>query len=135
MSETGNVGILVGGGPAPGINGVIAAVTIEARNKGCKVYGIYDGYKWLVKGDFDLLEKNIKELRIKDISRIHFDGGSILHTSRTNPKNVKNGPQNCVTLLKKLGIKYMVTIGGDDTAYGASLIAQEAGGEGEGGIL
>jgi 6-phosphofructokinase 1 len=129
MSEIGNVGILVGGGPAPGINGVIAAVTIEARNNGCKVYGIYDGYKWLVNGNYDLLQKNIRELHIKDISRTHFDGGSILHTSRTNPKNVKNGPQNCVNLLKKLGIKYMVTIGGDDTAYGASLIAKAAKGE------
>ncbi len=125
-SLSGNFGILVGGGPAPGINGVIAAVTIEARKKGYKVYGINDGYKWLVKGDFELLKNNIRELHIKDVSRIHFDGGSILYTSRTNPKNLKEGPRNCVKLLHELGIKYMVTIGGDDTAYGASLIAKEA---------
>ena len=128
-SLSGNFGILVGGGPAPGINGVIAAVTIEARKKGHKVYGINDGYKWLVKGDFELLQDNIRQLHIKDVSRIHFDGGSILYTSRTNPKNMKEGPRNCVQMLKKLGITYMVTIGGDDTAYGASLIAKEAKGE------
>ncbi|MFO7891594.1 MAG: diphosphate--fructose-6-phosphate 1-phosphotransferase [bacterium] len=128
-TASGNIGILVGGGPAPGINGVIAAVTIEARKKGINVYGINDGYKWLVSGDSDLLKKNIRELHIKDVSRIHFDGGSILYTSRTNPKNIKNGPQNCVKLLQELGIKYMVTIGGDDTAYGASLIAKAAEGK------
>ena len=42
-------GILVGGGPAPGINGVIAAATIEAINEGCRVVGIYDGYQWLAQ--------------------------------------------------------------------------------------
>lgn len=128
-NSSGNFGILVGGGPAPGINGVISAVTIEARKKGYKVFGIYDGYKWLAKGDSELLMKSIKRLHIKDVSRIHFNGGSILYTSRTNPVNVKDGVKNCVKMLRKLGIKYMVTIGGDDTAYGASLIADEARGE------
>ena len=47
--------LLVGGGPAPGINGVISAVTIEAINKGIEVIGIQDGFKWLVKGDTDAL--------------------------------------------------------------------------------
>ena len=39
----GNIGILVGGGPAPGLNGVIVAVAIEARSRNLKVFGIYDG--------------------------------------------------------------------------------------------
>ena len=43
--------ILVGGGPAPGINAVIAAATIEARNQGLEVFGCYDGFKWLSRGD------------------------------------------------------------------------------------
>ncbi|MGC1677910.1 MAG: 6-phosphofructokinase, partial [Candidatus Binataceae bacterium] len=43
--------ILVGGGPAPGINGVIAAATIEAINCGLNVLGLRDGYKWLAEGD------------------------------------------------------------------------------------
>src|SRR2546425_583959 len=45
--------ILVGGGPAPGINAVIAAATIEARNHGVRGLGCYDGFKWLVEGDID----------------------------------------------------------------------------------
>src|SRR5271156_993133 len=73
--------ILVGGGPAPGINGVIAAATIEAVNSGRSVIGIRDGYRWLAAGD---LSHTVK-LSIDDVSRIHITGGSILRTSRTNP--------------------------------------------------
>ncbi|HNT64194.1 MAG TPA: diphosphate--fructose-6-phosphate 1-phosphotransferase [bacterium] len=122
--EQGALGILVGGGPAPGLNGVIAAVTIEARRHNLKVYGIYDGYKWLAQDDPKKLNENVRELRISDVSRIHYSGGSILRTSRTNPLKVPNGIKNAVQNLQKLGIRYMVTIGGDDTAFGASSIAK-----------
>ncbi len=125
----GNVGILVGGGPAPGLNGVIAAVTIEARRNNLNVFGIMDGYKWLVKGDEAEFKKHVRELRISDVSRIHYDGGSILRTSRTNPAKTENGVENSVKLLRKLDIKYMVTIGGDDTAFGAMEIARATNGE------
>ncbi|RKY54502.1 MAG: 6-phosphofructokinase [Candidatus Neomarinimicrobiota bacterium] len=125
----GTLGILVGGGPAPGLNGVISAVTIEARRRGLKIYGIYDGYKWLVKGDKKELMNHVRELRIRDVSRIHFDGGSILRLSRTNPLKVENGVENAVKMLLKLGIQYMVTVGGDDTAYGAYEIANAAKGK------
>src|ERR1700751_5275169 len=73
--------ILVGGGPAPGINGVIASATIEAINRGLNVIGLRDGYRWLAAGDASQMVK----LTINDVSRIHFTGGSILRTSRTNP--------------------------------------------------
>ena len=79
--------ILVGGGPAPGINAVIAAATIEARNHGLRVLGCYDGFKWLVQGDTE----HVSELEINDTSRIHFDGGSIIRTSRTNPTRTPGG--------------------------------------------
>jgi ATP-dependent phosphofructokinase / diphosphate-dependent phosphofructokinase len=125
----GNLGILVGGGPAPGLNGVISAVTIEARRNGLNVLGIMDGYKWLVKGDEAAFLEHLRELRISDVSRIHYNGGSILRTSRTNPAKAENGVKNAVKLLKAHNIKYMVTIGGDDTAYGASEIARMAHGK------
>ena len=57
--------IVVGGGPAPGINGVISAATIEAINKGLRVIGVYDGFQWLAKGD----TTQVKELTIQDVSR------------------------------------------------------------------
>ena len=51
--DRGKLAILVGGGPAPGINGVISAVTIEGINQGFEVIGFRDGFKWLVQGDAD----------------------------------------------------------------------------------
>ncbi|HPI72554.1 MAG TPA: diphosphate--fructose-6-phosphate 1-phosphotransferase [bacterium] len=128
-SFTGNLGILVGGGPAPGINGVIAAATIEARRNKLAVYGLQHGYKWLVRESENDFNAHVRELRISDVSRIHFDGGSILFTSRTNPTKVPGGVDNAVKHLKSLGIRYMITIGGDDTAYGAVEISRAAKGE------
>jgi len=45
------LGILVGGGPAPGINGVISSAAIEAINCGLRVVGLRDGYRWLAEGN------------------------------------------------------------------------------------
>ena len=53
MGSVKTLAILVGGGPAPGINAVISAATIEARNHGVRVLGCYDGFKWLVRDDTD----------------------------------------------------------------------------------
>ncbi|MFA0741147.1 MAG: hypothetical protein DFNUSKGM_001256 [Candidatus Fervidibacter sacchari] len=118
------LGILVGGGPAPGINSVIGAVTIEAINSGLEVIGIYDGFEHLMKGRTDM----VRQLTIPDVSRIHFDGGSILRTSRANPTRTAEDLQNTVKALKELGIRYLVTIGGDDTAFSASEVVKAAGG-------
>ncbi len=112
--------ILVGGGPAPGINAVIAAATIEARNHGIRVLGCYDGFRWLVQGD----TRHVVELGIDDLSRIHFEGGSILRTSRTNPTRTPDGVKTVAATLQKLNVNYLITIGGDDTAYAASQLAR-----------
>src|SRR5256885_14373403 len=112
--------IVVGGGPAPGINAVIAAATIEARNHGLRVLGCYDGFKWLVQGD----TQHTVDLEINDTSRIHFDGGSIIRTSRTNPTKTPEGVQHVAEALKRLGVDPLLTIGGDDTAFAASRLAK-----------
>jgi 6-phosphofructokinase 1 len=112
--------ILVGGGPAPGINAVIAAATIEARNHGLRVLGCYDGFHWLLAGDTD----HVVELTIGDISRIHFEGGSILRTSRANPSRSPDGVARVAATLEKLGVDHLMTIGGDDTALSASKLAK-----------
>ncbi len=118
------LGILVGGGPAPGINSVIGAATIEAINSGLEVIGIYDGFEHLMKGRTDM----VRQLTIPDVSRIHFDGGSILRTSRANPTRKAEDLENTVKALRELGIRYLVTIGGDDTAFSASEVVKAAGG-------
>ncbi|OLB93670.1 MAG: 6-phosphofructokinase [Candidatus Rokubacteria bacterium 13_1_40CM_68_15] len=121
MANSGKtLAILVGGGPAPGINAVIAAATIEARNHGIRVLGCYDGFRWLVQGD----TRHVVELGIDDLSRIHFEGGSILRTSRTNPTRTPDGVKTVAATLQKLNVNYLITIGGDDTAYAASQLAR-----------
>lgn len=112
--------MLVGGGPAPGINGVIAAATIEARNHGARVLGFYDGFKWLARGD----TSHVTELEIDGISRIHFEGGSILRTSRTNPTKSQETLRNVVEALDKLEVSGLLTIGGDDTAFAAYRLSE-----------
>ena len=96
------VGVLVGGGPAPGINGVIGAVTLEARNRARKVIGLYDGFQWLMRGD----TTRTKELLKDDVSRIHFQGGSVLNTSRANPTKKMQDVERVVATLDRLGIGY-----------------------------
>lgn len=117
--------IVVGGGPAPGINGVISSVTIEAINLGKKVVGILDGFKWLSRGISD----RILPLVVSDVSRIHTSGGSIIGTSRENPIGDSQKMANVVEFLKKLDVGYLVTIGGDDTAFTASEVAKAVGGK------
>jgi 6-phosphofructokinase len=117
--------ILVGGGPAPGINGVIAAATIEAINSGLRVIGIYDGYHWLAQGD----TTHTTELHIHDISRVHLTGGSILRTSRANPARAEGTLERTLGALEALSVRYLVCIGGDDTTYAAAKIAERARGK------
>ena len=117
--------VVVGGGPAPGINGVISAVTFEAMKQGLEIVGVYDGFKWLSKGDTSHTLKLDKE----EVSRIHLRGGSVIGTSRDNPTKSPEKMANTVKALNDLGIRYLVTIGGDDTAYTATRLEQEAGGK------
>ena len=119
------LGILVGGGPAPGINSVISAATIEASNRRMQVSGIYDGFEHLIRGRADIT----RWLTIADVSRIHFQGGSILRTSRSNPTRSQEDLQRVVQTLHQMGLTHLVTIGGDDTAFAASEVARTAGGD------
>jgi 6-phosphofructokinase len=110
----------VGGGPAPGINGVISAATIEGINEGYEVIGFRDGFKYIAEGD----TLQIKPLSIRDVKDIHLKGGSILGTARTNPTKSEAQMKNIFTVFDKLGITALVTIGGDDTAFSASYVAK-----------
>jgi 6-phosphofructokinase len=125
MADVKRLGILVGGGPAPGINSVIAAATIRALLNGVEVVGITDGFQHLMQGDID----QAKLLSIDAVSRIHFRGGSILRTSRANPTVDVKLLDNTVSSLGKLGITKLVTIGGDDTAYSAMKVEERAAGK------
>ncbi len=117
-------GILVGGGPAPGIDSAISAATIEACRMGHEVIGIEDGYEHLIQGSTDFM----RSLQIADVSRIHTQGGSILRTSRANPTNDPRDLVQVVETLKRAGINNLVSIGGEDTAFSTFEVARAAAG-------
>ena len=119
------VAIVVGGGPAPGINGVISAATIEAVNEGKEVVGIFGGFKSLFAGD----RNSAIPLTIQDVSRIHTTGGSILRTSRDSAEVAKARFPVLLQTLKALKVRYLITIGGDGTAYMARWIERESRGK------
>jgi 6-phosphofructokinase 1 len=124
MGSPQRLGILVGGGPAPGINAVISAATIEALNQGFEVIGIREGFKNLVGRDLSCL----KPLAIDDVSRVHLLGGSILGTSRVNPTSSSDATRAVVETLQEAGITHLLTIGGDDTALSLRYVADRSAG-------
>jgi 6-phosphofructokinase 1 len=129
-SVSGKLALLVGGGPAPGINGVISSVTISAIEQGMEVIGFKDGFKWLVKGveALDRDGKHYRKLTIEEVKGIHIRGGSVLGTSRTNPAKSEEDMRHVLDVLSRLQITRLVTIGGDDTAYSGSQVYLRAGG-------
>jgi 6-phosphofructokinase 1 len=114
--------ILVGGGPAPGINSVIGAATIRGALEGVEVLGIRDGFEWIMHGNVE----HITPLTIDEVSRIHFRGGSHIGISRANPTLDPQHLENAVISLLRLNVNMLLTIGGDDTAYSAMRLEQKA---------
>ncbi len=103
------VGILSGGGDAPGINAVIRAVVRKGfQHYRDEIVGIKDGWRGLLEGEFLPLD-------LKSASGILPRGGSILGTSRTNPFKQENGARKILKNAKKTGIEAVVVIGGEDT--------------------
>lgn len=119
------VGIVAAGGPAPGINGIISSATIEARNRGKKVVGILDGFKWISRGD----ASKVMDLDIRNTSRIHTTGGSLIGISRQSPLQSDRTFRNTVLSFRKLGIGSLITIGGDGTMFLAKTFFEHFGGK------
>ncbi|HQQ79687.1 MAG TPA: diphosphate--fructose-6-phosphate 1-phosphotransferase [Thermoanaerobaculia bacterium] len=124
MSQQKNLAILVGGGPAPGINSVISSATIRAVLEGVDVIGVRDGFEWIMKGDIE----HVAPLGIDEVSRIHFRGGSHIGISRANPTKDAQHLENTVISLLRLNVSRLVTIGGDDTAFSAMKLVEKADG-------
>ena len=119
MADQNKLAILVGGGPAPGINSVIGAATIRACLSGIPVLGIRDGFQWIMRGELG----HARPLDIESVSRIHFRGGSCLGTARANPTKDPKTLDTTVRSLQQLGVGKLVTIGGDDTAFSAMRLS------------
>ena len=122
MDQKNRLAILVGGGPAPGINSVIGAATIRARLSGVDVLGAQDGFEWLIRGSTE----HVTPLTIENVSRIHFRGGSVIGISRANPTKDPRHLGAVVSTLEKLGVNRLISIGGDDTAFSAMSVAKHS---------
>ncbi len=118
------IGVVVGGGPAPGTNAVIAATVIEAVKLGCIPIGFRDGFQWLAQRYTD--EQH--EMTIEEVSRAHLTGGVMLGSSRTDVATDPAVLRNTVDALRKLAIDGLVAIGGDDMVRSALAIERESAG-------
>jgi len=116
------IGIVVGGGPAPGTNGVIAAAVIEAVKLGRVPIGFRDGFSWLAQRYTD--EQH--EMTIDEVSRAHLAGGVMLGASRTDVGADPALLRNTVDALRKLAVDGLVAIGGDDMVRSAIAIERES---------
>src|SRR5262245_10957647 len=116
------VALLVGGGPAPGINGVISAATVRCLADGRQVLGIEQGFKWIMQGDVT----RVAPLTLERVDSLHFRGGSILKTARANPTKNPSHLSNTLKSLAQLGVTGLITIGGDDTCFSALNLERAA---------
>ena len=102
------IGVLTGGGDAPGLNAAIRAVARRAFQLGHQVSGIKNGWAGALSGD-------MTDLRHTDVRGILPLGGTILGTSRTNPMREPDGIRQVCSTLERYGVDGLVAIGGDDT--------------------
>jgi ATP-dependent phosphofructokinase / diphosphate-dependent phosphofructokinase len=130
------IGILTGGGDVPGLNACIKAVVERVSDQGHEVVGIRRGWAGLLTTDLDdpeTVEANLVRLDPRAVRTIDRTGGTVLHTSRTNPGRVKakdvpaflegqvEGEEphdftpHVLRVLESRGIDVLIPIGGDDT--------------------
>jgi len=146
---TRRIGILTGGGDVPGLNVAIKAVAMRARNHDIDVLGLRRGWLSLLQIDPDVpasIDTWTMALPSERVRTFDRTGGTILHTSRTNPSNMRpddvpafvrqedrvvrpDGKMDCtrhvLRVLDHLGLEALIPIGGDDTLSFASRLHQE----------
>jgi ATP-dependent phosphofructokinase / diphosphate-dependent phosphofructokinase len=150
MTKPRRIGILTGGGDVPGLNSVIKSVVYRATEMGDEVYGIRKGWEGLthVRLGPELDGNYIRPLDRANTRTIDRTGGTVLHTSRTNPKMLRgttvpdwfdrsrlaeldkgDGTFDFTPIvldnLAALGIDVLVTIGGDDTLSFSRVLTDE----------
>ena len=148
MTTSKRIGILTGGGDVPGLNAVIKSVVYRATEAGYEVLGIRRGWEGLthVRPGADADPQYLRNLDRTNTRTIERTGGTILHTSRTNPRKMRETglppwmdegirasyaigdglydlTPRVLDNLTALGIDLLVTIGGDDTlSYSQVLV-------------
>jgi len=110
------IGVLTGGGDAPGLNAAIRAVVRRSMQYGYEVIGIKRGWAGLLDMDYIRLDRDA-------VSGILPKGGTMLGTSRTNPFSNEADQKKLVENIGKLGLDVIVSIGGDDTQSVSSKLS------------
>ncbi|MEX2435469.1 MAG: 6-phosphofructokinase [Balneolaceae bacterium] len=114
------IGVLTSGGDAPGMNAAVRAVVRTSKDLGITAIAIRHGYKGLIEGDMRLFQST-------DVSNIIQRGGTILKSTRCEEFRTQEGRKKAADVLKKENIDALVTIGGDGTFQGATLLTKEHG--------
>jgi 6-phosphofructokinase 1 len=141
------IGILTGGGDVPGLNSVIKTVTYRSSEDGIEVIGLRRGWEGLTHLNLDdpaSKRRYVILLNRENTRTIDRHGGTMLHSSRTNPSKMQKLPAHLAGMedlsaknskpktwdlsgqvlanLATLGIEHLIAIGGDDTlSYAAKL--------------
>ncbi|MBZ5606293.1 MAG: 6-phosphofructokinase [Acidobacteriia bacterium] len=137
------IGILTGGGDVPGLNSVIKSVVYRGTENDCEVIGIRRGWEGLTHLHFDdpeTVERYVWPLNRENTRTIDRFGGTVLHSTRTNPSKMKTLPEylagkefpknsdtydissQVLENIEQLKLDYLIAIGGDDTlSYAAKL--------------
>ena len=124
MSAAPILGIICGGGPAPGLNDVISASTIYARRLKWTVLAFHDGFLHLSSGDVSRVRENMIELTEESVSSISRTAGSIIRTDRFDPTRSPRKVANTLKMLSILHVRYIIIIGGNDKITCGHLITQ-----------
>lgn len=107
-----SIGILTSGGDSPGMNAAIRSIVRAGLSFGHDMYAIYNGYRGLVAGQIEKVDRSF-------VSQIINKGGTILRSARLPEFIDINIRENGVKQLKKFGINALIVIGGDGTYRGA----------------
>src|SRR5947199_4720352 len=126
MGKTKRVGVLTGGGDAPGLNPAIKGLVYRGSELGLSVIGLFDGWRGLLDPLADFMP-----LGRETVSRWDRDGGTNLGSSRTNPFKIASEAQSVdrsdetIKNISKLGLDALVVCGGEDTLGVAARLAQK----------
>ncbi|HEV7745127.1 MAG TPA: ATP-dependent 6-phosphofructokinase [Pyrinomonadaceae bacterium] len=127
MTDVKRIGVLTGGGDAPGLNPAIKGLVYRASERGIKTVGLSDGWLSLLNPPLDVVT-----LERATVRRWDRDGGTNLGSSRTNPFQTPNElgekidrSAEVIVNIEKLGLDAIVACGGEDTLGVAARLAEK----------
>lgn len=124
-----HIGVLTGGGDVPGLNPCIRSIVLNADDRDWRVTGLRRGWQGVLSIDPDdeaSIAENTMSLTRSGVRGLDRMGGTILHTSRCDPRRSQGGDRtgHVLNVLERLGIDAMLTLGGDGTLRFSAHLSQ-----------